>query len=322
VSDEIMDDVGGEADEVVEDVADEGGGEALEASDAGEHQEPVPDPAKAEKPKPVEPPKPPRTYKVKVNGKDQEIPADKVEEAAAALGVEVEALLGGTRMFRAANERFQKAAEIEKAAKALEAKLKQSPRDALREALGEEGFAKLAIESVQEMMAAEQLTPEQRRIKELEAAQAKVQAEKDAQAQAQKEARAKAFESEVAQKLDTEITAALSAGKLPKDPYVVKRLAALADSYLANGGDPEGFSLADFVPQVQEEMRREHEAFLGSLSGEDVIARFPALAEKVRKAYAERVSGRRSAPPRVEGVTRRPAEAKTFGSIGALLRDF
>jgi hypothetical protein len=322
VSDEIMDDVGGEADEVVEDVADEGGDEVLAegGDEGGEHREPVPDPAKA-KAKPAEPPKPARTYKVKVNGREQEIPADDVEKAAQALGVEVDALLGGTRMFRAANEKFQSAAQIEKQAKALQEKLKTSPREALREVLGEEGFSKLAIEAVQEMMQAETLTPEQRRIKELEAAQAKVQAEKAEQAKAREAEQAQRYEGEVAQRLDTEITAALTSGKLPKDPYVVKRLAAMVDAHLARGGNPDELSFTDFVPLVQDEIKREHEAFLGKLTGEDVITRFPALAEKVRKAYAARVSGRRAVPEQATEGRPRSRETKTYGSISAVLRD-
>lgn len=325
MSDEIMtDDAADVTDESMEDVGDV---EAEAAPDDApveqvEHEEPVPDPAKAP-PKAEGKPPPPRTYKVKVNGRDQEIPADKVEEAAQALGVDVEALLGGTRMFRAANERFQKAAEIEKQHRALTERLKADPRSAMREVLGEENFAKLAIEAVQELMQAEQLTPEQRRIKELEAAQAKVEAERQQVQQAKKAEAAQRLEAEVAQKLDAEITSALSSGKLPKDPYVIKRLAAMVDAHLARGGNPDDLSMADFIPLVQDELKREHEAFLGTLSGEDVIQRFPALAEKVRKAYAARVSGRRAVPDLPTTASpRRREEPKSYGSIGAVLRDW
>lgn len=324
MSDEAID---AGADEVVDQIDDEVGEESLDEGAPAEQEDEVLDPRDVTAADPAKAAKPaaPRTYKVKVYGKDQEIPAEDVEKAAKALGVEVEALLGGTRMFKAANERFQKAAQIEKQARSALEALKTRPRDALREMLGEEDFAKLAIEAVSEMMQAEQLTPEQRRIKELEAINSKNERAAAELHKAREAEHAKQYETQAAKKLDTEITAALSSGKLPRDPYVVKRLATMIDSHLSRGGDPDELSFGDFIPLVQEEIKREHEAFLGALSGEDVIQRFPSLAEKVRKAYADRVSGRRSVPP-VFGKDSPPRprqrEAKTYQSIGSLLRDW
>lgn len=317
VSEEAMEDVG-EVDEVVEAAPDEGGD-----APPAEHVEPVPDPAKAVKPKAEEkPPAPARTYKIKVNGKEQEVPADAIEGAAKALGVEPDALLGGTRMFKAANEKFQQAAQIAQQAKALEAKLKADPSAALREMLGEEKFAQISIGAVQELMQVEQMTPEQRRIRELEAAQQKVEAERATAKERAQAERAQAFQAEVTQRLDKEITEALTSGKLPKDPYVVKRLAAAMEAHLARGVDPSDLSIADLVPVVQDEMAKEHEAFLGTLSGEDLIQRYPAMAEKVRKAYAARVSGRRQVPEQPRVPKPKPKQGQSYGSIGAVLRDF
>lgn len=317
VSEEAMEDVG-EVDEVVEAAPDEGGD-----APPAEHVEPVPDPAKAVKPKAEEkPPAPARTYKIKVNGKEQEVPADAIEGAAKALGVEPDALLGGTRMFRAANEKFQQAAQLAQQAKALEARLQSDPASALREMLGDEKFTAIAVGAVQELMQVEQMTPEQRRIRELEAAQQKVEQERQTAKQRAQAEQAQRFQAEVTQRLDKEITEALTSGKLPKDPYVVKRLAAAMEAHLARGVSPDDLSISDLVPLVQEEMAREHESFLGTLSGEDVIQRFPSLAEKVRKAYAARVAGRRAVPDLASKPRPKAAPAQSYGSIGAVLRDW
>jgi hypothetical protein len=65
--------------------------------------------------------------------------------------------------------------------------------------------------------------------------------------------------------------------------------------HLERGGEAEDLKVADFVPLVLEEMNTEHATFLGRLSGEELLARFPGMAEKVRKAYASKV--RRQGPP-------------------------
>jgi hypothetical protein len=327
MSDEMTESVG----DVLDDFADEeveetdapaGEGEQSAAPARAEHKEPVPDPAKKPEPKNEEPPKP-KTYRVKVNGKDQDVPGEHADALAAALGVDVNDLLGGARMFKAGQEKFRLAAEEAKKAQALVERLKKDPKAALREALGgDDVVAALAIETVRGLMEAESLTPEQRRIRELEAEQAQVKAEREEKAKEVEQAEAQQFQSRVATKLDGELKAALQAGKLPSDPYVVKRVASLMLDHLKNGGDADDLTVADFVPLAMDGMQKEHAAFLGKLSGEQIASMFPEVAEKVRQYHVGRVKGRRAVPAEQSAGGRRPAQAKTFASIGAVLRDF
>jgi hypothetical protein len=329
MSDEI--DTGGEevVDEVVEDAPDEGGEEALEAGGdegGGEHEEPVPDPAKA---KPKEPKPAPKSYRAKINGKDEEIPADEVERLAARFGVAPEDLLRGpASMLKAGQERLRKASEIEKRGRALEETAKKDPFAALRQAgLSEADVQKVAVQYVAKLYEEEQLRSqnpdayEKRRLEE-ELAR-RDEAEKTRQAQ-EEETQVKTAQTETIKKLNDEITGILTSGKVAATPYTISRLAhhMLQHSKAMEAGETEDdLSPADFVPLVEEDLRKEHSKLYGEMSGEQFVKQFPEMAEKVRKYHVEGV--RRPRPPGNQPETRpRSAKpAKTYQSIGAALRD-
>lgn len=267
-------------------------------------------------PKPKAKPEPAKTYKVKASGREAEVPAEIVDAFAKAVGLAPEDLLRGSQMAKAGQERLRAAAEAEKKAKALEERLKKDPRSAIADALGgRDAFLKLAIEEVAKLAEEEELAktnPVELERRKLAAERAAVEAEKKAAEDAKKSEEAKAFEARFAQKLDGEMKAALEAGKLPRDPYVIKRLAsAMADHLDATGDDPDDLTTADLVPTVLEEIQAEHSAFLGKLSGEQIVEQFPELAEKVRKALVSRVEGRGKPPPRTASGEERAPKAKT-----------
>ncbi len=318
MADEI--DTSGAADET-EDVAEEVEETEPDVEAAADETEETE--AEPEKPAPKVKAAPPRTYKAKVRGKDIDLPADQVDALAKALDIDPQAILRGTQTFKAGQEALRQAAEKEKAAAGIKDALTKDTRRALKDAgLTDDQIAQFGVQLVSELMESEKLTPEQRRIRELEAEQAKVKAEKDAQTKTAEEAEAAEYEEKAAEKIQAEIKGALESGKLPLDPYIVKRLAAaMADHLDTTNDDPDDLSINDFVPLVMEEARKEHETFLGKLSGEDIQRMFPETYEKVRKHTVERVSGRRTVPVQTEGKTRK-ASTKQFTSIGALLRDF
>jgi hypothetical protein len=305
---------------------------------AGEETEP---PAKA-KPSAAKPPtkegekpakKPPaerKPLRLKVNGKETEIPpeeAEHIERTAKALGVDVETLLRGPQMLRAGQERLRQAAEVEKRAKAVLDGLGKDGKAALRTAgLSPQQVAELGVAIVQDLIEAEQLTPEQRRIRDLEG---KIKADEEAKREVEEKAKAEeaqVYQAKVADKVAAQITAALEAGKLPRDPYTVKRLASLMQDHLAKGGDADDLDIADFIPLVTESMRKEHAAFLGGLSGEQVAKLYPEMAEKVRKYYADRARGRSSIPakqPQRNGSDEAPEKReRKIMSTNDVLRNF
>jgi hypothetical protein len=329
MSDETMDTGGDEVvDEVVEDTPDEGGDETLDAGGdeggGGEHVEPVPDPAKA---KPKEQP-PAKTYRAKINGRDEEIPADEVERLAARLGLAPEDLLRGpASMLKAGQERLRKAAEAEKRGRALEEAAKKDPFAALRQAgLTDEEIQKQTVAYVAKLYEEEQLraqNPTEFEKRQLQAELAKRdEAEKTRQQQADEE-KVRTAQSETVTKLNDELTGILKAGKIAPTPYAISRMAAhLLDHAKAveAGEAADDLTPADFVPLVEEDLRKEHSKLFGEMSGEQFAKAFPDMAEKIRKFHVDGV--RRPRTPGNQPEPRpRPKETKRYTSISQVLAD-
>lgn len=273
----------------------------------------------------------PRTYTLKANGRETAVPADAIEAAASAMGVDPSMLLRGAQMFRAGQESKREAAEAAKKAAALEAKLKTDPRAALVEMLGPDKFSTLAIDVVRQMMEEEELqksNPQEIARRKAAAEVERLQAEADKLSKAKESEEAKAYAAQVEDRLGTDIRDVLEAGKLPKDPYVVKRLAALMLDHMDAGGDADDLSAADFVPLLTETLQKEHAAFLDALEGDQIISMFPKVAEKIRAAYvAKAKGGRPSAPQRREPSERtpeprRPASPVRRGGYLSGIEDF
>lgn len=257
-----------------------------------------PEPKKDEKP---------RTYTLKANGRETAVPAEAIEAAANAMGVDPAMLLRGAQMFRAGQESKREAAELAKQAQAMQAKLKADPREALKEMLGPDGIAKLSIEVVREMMEEEELqrtNPQEIERRRAAAEVAKLKAEAEELTKGKQSEEAKAYQARAEEALGKEIQGAIASGNLPKDPYAVKRLASLMMDAMDNGTDADDLSVADFIPLVSDAMQAEHVALFDKLTGEDLIERFPKMAEKVRSAYVKKAKGGRPAAP----VRREPAE--------------
>lgn len=268
----------------------------------------------------------PRRYKAKINGREQEIDAAPVDALATALGVSPEDLLRGpASMLKAGQERLRKAAEIERESKAVLERLKADPRAALREVLGgDEAVARLAVEVVQGLMEQEKLTPEQRRIRELEAAEAERQAKAKEEQEKAAKTETEAEQARYSEKLNGEIKGLLEKGRLPQDPYVVKRLASLMFDHLEAGGDAEGLAAEDFLPLLNDTLKREHEAYLGKLTGEQIAEQFPEMAAKVRKHFVAQAQKRRGQVPVQPERRERPdaAPKRRPGSPNDALRAF
>jgi hypothetical protein len=330
MSDEI--DTGGDevVDDVVEDTPDEGAEDELDAPDEGGDDdnggEPVPDPAKA---KPKEDKPAPKSYRAKINGKDEEIPADEVERLAARFGVAPEDLLRGpASMLKAGQERLRKAAEVEKRARSLEEAAKKDPFSALKMAgLSDEDMQRAAIGFVAKLYEDERLkseNPTEFEKRQLQAELAKRdEAEQTRQQQADEE-KVRTVQTETVSKLNDELTGILKAGKIAPTPYAVARMAAhlLDHAKAVEAGEAEDdLTPADFVPLVEEDLRKEHSKLYGEMSGEQFVKAFPEMAEKIRKYHVDGVRRTRTPGQQPEARPRQGRDQKTYGSIGAVLRD-
>lgn len=269
----------------------------------------------------------PRTYKAKANGREIDIPAEQVDVLAKALNVDPGVIVRGAQMFRAGQDKAREAADILKKAESIQAKIKTDPRAALREAVGDEEFRKLAVQAVREMMEEDELrtkNPEELERRKAQTELEKLRAEKDALAKEATSREESEFQDKVAADLNKQITTLLDAGKLPRDPYVVRRLAAYIHDHVSSE-NVDDLSLEDYLPVVMDEIQAEHSQFIEKLSGEDIIERFPKMAEKVREAFTKRV--RRGGPPAKQPERREreapragPKRSGTGGAMDAFLR--
>jgi hypothetical protein len=168
----------------------------------------------------------PRTYKRTINGQTTEIPADDIDKAAKILDLDPEEFLNVSQLKAASYQRFREAQDEKKRveqAKAEQAKRLEDPR--VKSLMQERGLSAedaAVLVRVQEMIAAEQMTPEQRALAEKERAIN----EREAKIREAEEARQhQAMQAETAQhvqRFNAEIPAAMEAAGLPRDPAAAR----------------------------------------------------------------------------------------------------
>lgn len=167
-----------------------------------------------------------RKYKLKVNGREVELPeAEVIKRAQKAEAAD--------ERFRMASEKEKKAAELEAFAKAVES----GDTTTLEKRLGKDKFRKMAEQYLIKYIEHEQLSPEQKRVLELEQTlKEKEEAEKAAQAAKDAELR-EMYQQKAAEDIDLEMSETLKAlGKKPT-PRLVARIAEYMLSTLETKGE-------------------------------------------------------------------------------------
>jgi multidrug efflux pump subunit AcrA (membrane-fusion protein) len=172
------------------------------------------------------PPPEPRTYKRKINGKEESLNADEIDKAAKLLGLEPSDLLRGSQLAKAAYEKFEQARALEQRF----GKYKdQDPWEVVRELKGIKDDGELdrlaeqrLIAKLQREAQMAQLTPEQQRYEQerqqYEAQRTKDQAERKAFEQQRLEAQAQAVRSQ----MEPAIIAEMEKAGLPKTTEAVR----------------------------------------------------------------------------------------------------
>lgn len=223
---------------------------------------PVPDAASAEAPEAAHKAETPaeKRYRLKVNGQEREFSEAEVIRRA--------------QMAEAAQEKFQKAAHLEK----LESAIQQGDRRAIQKLLGDDRFHNFAVEYLSERLEEEEMSPKERELRgrerQLQEYEEKMRAEQEQrQAQAMKQ-----MEDHYAQKFDQEFSAAMKAQKLPPTPKAVARMAELMKQNLEMGLDLPATSIAQLVKEeltttVKSIMDGLDDESLASLLGEQVEAK-------------------------------------------------
>jgi len=187
-----------------------------------------------------------KKFQLKVNNRMKDVELDLSND---------EDIIKYLQKAEASDEKFQEAATLRKQVEQLVSELKKNPLAILKHPeLGIDVKA-LAQQVLNEEIEDMKLSPEQKRIKELEDA-LKSKEEKEKKFEEERSAAEKAkLEQQAAEDLDEQVTDALSKSNLPKSPYVLRRI---SDTMLA--AMDMGFNdvkVEDIMPFVQEQINGE-----------------------------------------------------------------
>lgn len=212
-------------------------------------------------------------FEVKVDGKVIKMTRDELIQHAS--------------MGHAAQKRFQEAAQLRKQTEAVVGKLRdpksviqalQDPalglnKDQIREAF-EEWYSREFIEP-------EQLTPEQRKLREAEDKIRKFEEAEKSRAEEKRKAEEEAMTSQAREQLQNQIIEALDTGSLPKTNFTVRRLAYWIQRNHANGFDAPTEVL---VSQVKNEFNQNMRDMVEASDGDVLIKLLgDSIIQKIRK---------------------------------------
>lgn len=199
-----------------------------------------------------------KEYKLKINGKDKSFKLDLSNDA------EMQKYL---QKAMASDESFQQAAEVRKAAMQFISELKSNPRKVLTDPNIGIDLKKLAEEIMSEQLQDLEKTPEQR---ELEKHKKELESLKKQREDEKKDWEQKEFtrlQQEHERQLETDISAALDVGGLPKTARTVKAMAEYMMIALESGSD---LSAKDIVPIVKNATLSEFKEVINSLSDDQL----------------------------------------------------
>ena len=171
----------------------------------------------------------PRVYERKINGKAEKIPADVVDAAAKALGLEPAELLRGTQLAKAAYEKFEEARRIQQQLEGFKGK---DPWDLVKEARGmkDDDLDALAeqrlIAKLQREAQLSQLTPAQQEYERQRVEFERQRAEFAAQQKAAQESALTAQATQIRNQMEPTILAAVEQAGLPRTPEAVRAVVA------------------------------------------------------------------------------------------------
>jgi antitoxin component of RelBE/YafQ-DinJ toxin-antitoxin module len=174
----------------------------------------------------------------------------------------------------------------------------------------------------QEEVVAKEMSPEQRRIKELEAEKAKFEEERAAETRKRQEAENEQLTKREEAKLREELTKVLEAKKVPATRLALRRLANYMASYAEAGADVPVERAADMV---MEDYKQEYGEMFDEATPDQLIeffgkSRWHALARKVSDWALSRARGNISPMPQEPLASRKakteekmtPAEFQQF----------
>lgn len=194
-----------------------------------------------------------RKLKLKLEGGEVELPESEVIALA--------------QQGKVAQKRFQEAAATKKQAEELITYLKNNPKEAIQK-LGID-VRKFSEEYLMEVLQQEAMSPEQKRVAEMEAKLKKYETEKKQAEEAARQQEMRALEEKHLKSYNEMFVKALTESGLPRTPYTVKRMAEL--TLVAN---KKGLNLdaSQIAKLVREDYQAEMQSLYGSADGSQLMA--------------------------------------------------
>ncbi|CAM6000299.1 unnamed protein product [Sphagnum balticum] len=210
-----------------------------------------------------------------------------------------------------ANEKFEQAAKTRKQAEEVLEIIQKNPAEALTKL----GFdvRKLAEEYLAEKIQEEMLTPEQKKVKEMEQQLKKYQEEKAEFERQQREAQISQLQSQYEVDIQQKIINAIDANKLPKNPKTVARFAEYMLEGVENGVD---YDPRDLAPRIRRDLEEEHRQMYRDSAVEEILKILgPDTLKKIRQYELQKVKSKQTAPnpTKTEAVAQpqKPVEDKS-----------
>lgn len=220
-----------------------------------------------------------RLFKVKIDNNELEVDEDE--------------LVRGYQMTKAAQKRFQEAAQMNKRAEEFIKLLKQDPKKVLSHPDIGVDLKEFAVNYLTELQAEESLTPEQKRQRELEQRLAQFEEEKARREQEEHQRQIEEQAAKYAEDYQKQFTEVLSTSGLPKTEYTVARLAYYMQQAIQAGYDeitPKdvvGLVKSDYLNDIKSMFSASNEDILLDLLGDE-------LTNKTVKAHMKRMKGKGS----------------------------
>lgn len=194
-----------------------------------------------------------KKWQLKSGGKEREVTDEQELVRLAQLGL-------------GANEKFEQAAKTRKEAEQVLELFQKNPTEALKR-LGID-VRKFSEDFLYEELQNEKLTPEQKKMKEMEQELDKYKKEKEDVERRAQEERFQKLTSEYEASLQDGILKAIDQYKLPKNPRTVARIAEYMAKAIENGYSVDPL---DVAPRVRADLEEEHRSLYSQYAVEDIL---------------------------------------------------
>jgi len=201
-----------------------------------------------------------RSLRLKVDGReiDEDLPFEIPDDPEA-----VEYMKRHLQMSRMGTKRAQEYAQLEKEIRQLITEGTKNPRKLLKELSIDE--RELARQIIEQEIENAQKTPEQLEREKIEEELRALKEEREQEKQNFEKKEFERLQEQAYEKYDQQMTAALESSNLPKEPYVVKKIADYMLVALQEGYD---VSAEDVIPLVKQELEKDIQTLINAMPDE------------------------------------------------------